>query len=529
MEDNGCKATAASMQMQIMLQDVKAMRNEEEVKMAELECRLRAMIVEVLKPTVQRTTRLQIEYDLFVTKFERVSESLKEMSESLQEVKSYSDLVMQFKGQLDQFWDTNVAFEAKLNKQEKLTSDRFEAIERQCELEKAVSARNSRNIDRAAEDMDHFNGDLRNLQSALEAGLQKGKDQMDEEIKRLDGHLRDQAELFSRFSEEVWGIEETEEISPLSLRRLDLQMKKVNTTLAVAVTDITDLSRLDREMLAMTGHQKTLESQLASVSQLSNSLTSRVDRIVDDTKKDLARTTNRMSAFTANLMREVRTSAREDQEASRRMHEDVTKTMEETQATVVDLREHSEATRKEVEAVLREIRTDVEDLEQKRRSDRSNLEEVSHQLKSRIGVASHSSEASLRGLEHLSHVLSLSLQSERMSVALDMQDFAEKRESCDGANRGVKQWQSARGRDGLRPSNDVTLEEIAQLTYQPRPVNFQGTAMERPKLIALREKLLHMAQEDLLKGPGKGKARRLPLGLSVTPESRVTPRSPTPA
>merc|ERR1719169_238248 len=101
--------------------------------------------------------------------------------------------------------------------------------------------------------------------------------------------------------------------------------------------------------------------------------------------------------------------------------------MRDTQAAMVDLRQALDATSCQTEAIAKEVRIDLEEVNSKRKIDKLSLEAELKAFRQRMGGAFEHNEALLRGLEHVAGVLSVTLQSERISAALDFQDFTDRK------------------------------------------------------------------------------------------------------
>merc|ERR1712146_297579 len=61
----------------------------------------------------------------------------------------------------------------------------------------------------------------------------------------------------------------------------------------------------------------------------------------------------------------------------------------------------------------------------------------------------------------------------------------------------------------------VDPEALHKILYSPHPIEYQGSPFKRHQLIALREKLVHVAQEVLQQGP-EAKNRISPENLMAT-------------
>lgn len=468
--------------------------------MADIESRLRQMVLELTKPTVQRTTLLQTDCHRFEEQLESQGQQLRALADHMHEAKTRGDMVVAFKEQLDQFWEQQRELELKLGQYQRETVQRVELVEKSCENSNSFCGRLGRTVDRSQQDIDSVVQDVMRLEAAMDMGIQKSKEQIEGEVRRMDISLREMKEMHQVFSDEVWGPEEPAELAPPSLRRLDMQAKRTSVQLGEALARLAELRRLDSEMTTVRSEQSTITVHLRGLTSSSTELRDRVEQIAQDTKQDTKRISNMMAAYTANLMQDVHAVFNSEVETLRGMQAEVEHFVRGTEGTVARLEEALQSTIHQVEAIIREVRVDVDGLELKRRRDKQALEDALQTLQGRVASSLEASEGTLKGIEHVSNVVGMSLQSERMSIALDAQDFAERREI---AHVGVrKECERARSR-GSRVRGGIDPEQLVRLSYQPQPVTYQGTCFERAQLLALREKLLHFAQEALAQGPSQ--------------------------
>jgi len=477
-------------------------QKEDEIQFAEMEVRLRALIVELLKPTVRWTTRLQTECDILVEKYDQMSDLMQELTKDMKESKERSDMVFAFKTQLEKFWDRHFELEGRMGNFEQNTSGRMDAQERDIELNKSVCHRLSRGIDRCSQDMARYNQTLKDLQQQFDDGMHKLKDELYNEVRRLELDMKDAVDLQKSMINEIWGPENTLELAPLSLRRLDLQMKKANSMLDLAVHDIEDLRQLDRVVNTIRLQHESVAGQVSELTRAAKIMEEHIDKVATDAREEMKQTSNLMSAFTANLLNDSRNKLSEEMRAASLLRGEVEKFMQQSQKAVSQLDTLVHETWKQVEANLREMRIDLEGLDSKRKLDKDGFLREIQYMSNRVDSASKAASSSLKGLEHISGVMSMSLQSGRISVALDLQDFVERKETpyvgVTGKDLDVKR--RTRNTNALR-RNGLDPEMLVRLMYKPMPLTFAGVTLERPQLLALREKLLHTAQEGLLRGP----------------------------
>lgn len=503
----------------------------EEVRQSEMESRLRRMITEVLKPSLVKVTRLQTDHELMCQKFQEMINSHREVMSAQKEAKEHSEVIGVFRSKLGDFWTFTNQLEDKINVYQKSAVQRMEELEHAVELNKSSSLRLGRSLDRALQDMDHINANIKSMQVSLEKGIQKNKERMDSETRQMHIHIGEVRDLHNKLEIEVWGPEDCSDISPPCLRKLDMQMKKQTSSLSDALEDIVALRKLDGELMEANKRQSVADGQIKDLHTTTRDLGERVEFCAQEAKADFKQASNLMAAFSANLVREARCSFKDELKHAQEMQKEVDEFVSQTKTTLVESDDFMKSLSKQLEAMVREVRFDLDSYDKKRYRDKQALEEQMRDLQGRVVTAADSSDFMLRGLEHVSGVISMSLQSERMSVALDLQDFVEKK---DTPYVGIREspvetvrLRHMRAEKGIRQPG-VDPEALHRILYQPQPIQYQGTAFERPQLLALREKLVHVAQEVLQQGPEmKRKAGSPDNMLANLNQSMVAPRIPS--
>lgn len=466
-------------------------KKEEEVKFAEMETKLRHLILEVVTPTVMRATKLNNTCEFLGAALERQGTRLGDLYEELEVCKERVDVVTTFKVTLDKFWESQRDIELQLKEFQKATIARFEESEHGAKTTNEKVTNISRNLDRVMEDIDHVNTDITRCQTQVDLGIAKNKEHIEGEVRRVDFDIRQLKELHESFAEEVRGPEDSadiHDISPPSLRRLDMQAKRAIVQLNHVEKELADLRKLDRDVLTVREQQVVNDAQLKQLTTDCRDLSENVERISKEAKDDNTRVTNLMAAYTSEIMQEARISFSEEIRKVNLLAEDMSNFVKETQTSIEKLNTAVAGIGKYVEASTREVHFDLEGLEQMRRRDRIGIEEGLVGLHNRVTNTLEATEQTLKGLEHISSVVGMSLQGQRMAIALDVQDFIDRKEVSPLTYPG-------RGRGYRREE-----EEVAR-AYQPKAVSFQGMNFERPQLLALQEKVVHVAQEALMKGP----------------------------
>lgn len=482
-------------------------RREEEVIQAELEVKLREMVLEVTSPTIERGVMLQNHCEHLSNRLELQHHILTSMCKDVQESKETLDLVHQFKLQLDNFWEGQNALETKLLKHTKEVMEQVETSSQACATLTSTTQRLSSQLSRAQEDTDFLRMDILKMQSNLEMGLKKNKDYVDSELKRMDLNLKETKDIMTNMCEEIWGPEDPADVSPPSLRRFDMQIRNLQRTLQETLKELQSLRLLDSQMQKVTGIQEGHTEQLADIEEKHGNLHDRVEKLNKDTQAELKRTANQMAAYTANLLREVRGSFSKEVGELSTLHEDVQKFLKETDTATQQLTEGLHAMGRHLEAALREVRIDVEGLDGKRKRDKTSLEDDIATVTKQLEGQTQAADNVLKGLEHISSVVGMALQGQRMGIALSVQDYIDRK---DITYIGLRKDGKLKGKS----ATSLDLSDLTRMPYNPEKIPFQGSHFERPQLMALCEKLIHAGQEALASGPtglrseGRGRAER---------------------
>eukprot|EP00913_Durusdinium_trenchii_P016652 g15652.t1 len=283
------------------------------------------------------------------------------------------------------------------------------------------------------------------------------KEYLDSETKRLELSIDQVKEMHKALSDEIWGPEEVTDFSPPSLRRLDMQTRQLEKTIKEVLAELRELRLLDAHVKRVTEIQEGHGVQLTELTDTSNEISQRVNQ---DLKAEIKRTANLMSAYSANLLHEVRSSF---------SNEDVQVFLKETEASLHSLQESLHSSGRHVEASLREVRLDIESLDSKRKRDKIGLEESITGLQQQASHSSMSASQLGQTLEHLSSILGISLQGQRMIIALGVQDFVDRKDTTyvglkKGHTGGLKlgprlDLDSFTDLPGMNPDEDEQLQK----------------------------------------------------------------------
>eukprot|EP00931_Biecheleriopsis_adriatica_P068090 TRINITY_DN42122_c0_g1_i1.p1 TRINITY_DN42122_c0_g1~~TRINITY_DN42122_c0_g1_i1.p1 ORF type:complete len:608 (-),score=144.86 TRINITY_DN42122_c0_g1_i1:74-1897(-) len=479
-----------------LLSKVKTEVIEDEIKRAELEVKLRDMVLEVVTPTVERAVKLQNHCDFLTSRLENQHDVLTLMAKDVHAAMEKLDLVSEFKVQLDGFWDSQRDLEAKLAKHTKEVMSKVEHSAQSLAAVTSQVERLNKQILRVQEDTDFIRSDMAKVQNNVDLGIKKNKDFIDSELRRMEFNIKQVKDMHHALSDEIWGPEEVTHFSAPSLRRFDMQTREMQQTLREVHAELKELRLLDVQMKRVTEVQGEHGTQLDTLNKQQSDLEQKTDTINKDLNADLRKTANLMAAYSANLMHNVRGSFLSEVKELSALHEGVQRFLKETDESVKTLSESLHASGLHLEACMREVRLDLEGLDAKRKKDKLGLEDSINSLGKQASSSRETDAQLAKSLEHVSGVVGMALQGQRMLIALGVQDFVDRK---DTLYIGLKKQDKQRG---IKTGGALDLTFLSTMPYQPQEINFLGKDFERPQLLALCEKLVFSGQEALGKGPG---------------------------
>lgn len=482
------QARASALQHDILME-----KKEEEVKLAEMEVHIRQMVMDVCQPTVERSIKLQNRCEHLEENLRLQNDWLKRITEDVHHTKEQIDVVGHFRVQMDEFWKIQTELEVKLAKHTKDILSQVEETQATCTGLISTTQRLRTSMDRHNEDSGHLRNDITKNQQHLDLGIKKVKEFLDSEVRRVDFSINQVKAMHNALSVEIWGPQEPEDLSPPSLRRLDMQVRQLQQTTREVLAELNQLRLLDAQVQKVTSVQAEHGSRITDLETDLSKLTDDVDTLAKDTKHEIKQTANMMASFSATLMHDIRGSFSQEVQQLQDIHQNVQKFLRETEESVHGLKEALQSSGRYLESTMREVRTDLDGIESRRKRDKLGLESIVNTLRSQVTATSDSTDKIVSGLEHVSSVIAMCLQSQRMTIALEVQDYADRKD---------KQYIAIMGRKGDAPAKVENLGQLRSIPYQPTAIVFQGTSFERPQLLSLTEKLVFTAQEALLKGPG---------------------------
>lgn len=505
-----------------------AHHHEQEINIADLETRIRRYNLQLIQPTIHKTTLLENQIKDLRAEIQHNSAMITDWKELAVKVEDQVVVIEGFREEMSK-WE-NERREVQAHVAGELSSMTQDLDNYRYSLE-----RKDASIHSVQRTMDRLVGELSKIQEGAEALRQhvdvrlanQGK-VLNESKTELECKLISLETKHNKLSDELWG-EET------GLARCTSNLTKTNSL----------VMSLSEEMKRMQ-HDKANVAQLESVQDDVGELIrdancnvtmlkQTVDTMVNDVKAHFKTATNTVAAHNATMLSEVRASYQEELSHTASLRSDVMQFMKETQKNVARVNGSVDDCQQQTSGLVKKISLEVDELNRTRKRDNSEFHLDHMTMKDQIKNVSGSSETVAKCLEHLSSVLLILLKSESVASALAEQENIDRTKV---ALMGYQDAKSPTAKTGKRTGSavkrnpaDAAIEndseggeavisvdnrclscsgqaqhvlsgfKMACLQYAPGPVSFAKKLYKREELLDLRHKLIEQAQEQLQHGP----------------------------
>eukprot|EP00444_Apocalathium_aciculiferum_P017838 CAMPEP_0183469408 /NCGR_PEP_ID=MMETSP0370-20130417/154434_1 /TAXON_ID=268820 /ORGANISM="Peridinium aciculiferum, Strain PAER-2" /LENGTH=230 /DNA_ID=CAMNT_0025661859 /DNA_START=23 /DNA_END=712 /DNA_ORIENTATION=+ len=206
---------------------------EEEVRMAEMESKLREMVMDMVRPSVHKIANCKSDMEELFAMLKLQGNQLQEIAAEIQLTSERSNLILDFKHRLDDSADRLSRLDSRLSLHERDVWDRVESLEHKNDMQSGFNSTTDRTLERVMQDFDVVHTQLRRLSDALDAAVMENRNLLNAEAASFKASMMEVTEELHRFHDEVWGPEDCEsEIMAPSLRRLDFQTRKIQVRCA---------------------------------------------------------------------------------------------------------------------------------------------------------------------------------------------------------------------------------------------------------------------------------------------------------
>jgi hypothetical protein len=505
--------------------------HEHEIEIAELESRMRRFSLELIQPTIRKTTMFAHEMADFRQELARSSATITDLARIANKVDEQVVVVEGFREELTKW-------EVERRTQQTNTVESMAGMKQDLDNFRYSLERKDAAIYSMQRTLDRMVGELSKLQEGSEALRNHVETRQAQQSKILNGAKTDlEVKIIAletkhnRLSDDLWG-EET------GLARATMNITKTNDLVMTLSEEMKRMQHDKANVLQLEAVQDDVNELIRDANCNVTMLKQTVDTMVNDVKEHFKTATNTVAAHNATMLSEVRASYQEELSHTARLRTEVMEFMKETQANIAHLKTTLDTGQGTTSEMVKKVSEEVEELNKFRKRDNSELMVSGQTMKEQISKVSASSETVAKCLEHIGGIIAIMLKSERVASALSQQESIDRAKVALMGYRDAKpnsarptstSMAKKRGKcqspvdpstcdldDGNEPVISVDNRclscsgqaqhvlsgfKMACLQYAPGPVTFSKKLYKQEELLDLRQRLLEQANEQLQQGP----------------------------
>lgn len=505
---------------------------EQEIAYAEIENRLRGMIVELMQPTVYRSSLLQAEVENLKGLVNQHTKGINDVSLAQTKAQQQVSMIDSFREEMGK-WDVQrKASETKTSEELSGLKTELDGFRYNLEQKESALMHLNRSVDRTVAELNRLQDNQGKLDDSVEQRLDEASKRLNKATIELETKLSAFELKHDALTDELWG-EET------GLAKVTGELHKTMKTVTQLEADMVWVQEHKSEREDLQKVRVEVKDLVAEANSNMASLKMTVGNVVCDVKEHLRTASETLAAHNATFVNEVRTSYREELSKAAKLRSDIETFVEKVDANLADMEKEVNVGKERTETLVKEAHADIDTLNKKRKQDRTGFELEIKQLKKRLGGVFDNSDTVIKGMDHMWGVLSVILEGERVQNAIDAQDTidrkrialmgmkddetslvrthqltpqvprSEYRQPTEGGN--MTSPRKAKGApvinvdtrclscSGQAPTV-MTAFKMACLQYTPSQISYQGKEYDRGELLYHREVLIQRANEALAKG-----------------------------
>jgi len=528
-------------------------QNAGEVMYAEMENRLRAMILEVLQPTIQKASLLQSEVENVKGIVSQHTKNINEVQLTQVKAQEQVSMIDHFKEEMGK-WDQQRRYhEARVTEDQTFLKQELDGFRYNLEQKESALHHLNRGVDRAVAELNR----LQEMQDSLKGLCEERLDESSKRVNATRAELEVQISSLElkhhALTDQLWG-EET------GLAKVTGELHKTNQTVEKLQQDMLQVQTGKAESEQLERLQEDVGQLVREANSSMTSLKQTVGNVVNDVKEHFRTASQTIAAHNAAFISEVRSSYRDELAQAAALRGEVQDFMNRTTTSISDLDNRVAESTVQTESLVKEVRADMEELNRKRKRDKTSVDIEMKNLKKRLGDVFENSDAVLKGMENLWKVLTMILEGERVQNALELQDSLDRKRialmgvkddelslnrsygttpqqprpevrqlrtsGTSASPRATTAPSGAKPKTGKQNQPIVKIDnrclscsgqaplvmaafKMACLQYQPSKVEYQEQAYDRQELLQHRHTLLSNAAYALRTGPAPEAAKEI--------------------
>eukprot|EP00927_Polykrikos_kofoidii_P066065 TRINITY_DN61727_c0_g1_i1.p1 TRINITY_DN61727_c0_g1~~TRINITY_DN61727_c0_g1_i1.p1 ORF type:complete len:687 (+),score=108.99 TRINITY_DN61727_c0_g1_i1:158-2218(+) len=499
----------------LFFDEPESQRKEMEVVIAEMETRLRASTLRILRPVLDKTADTASRLEDLAEEQSRHAEVI-HMAEHLRtEVQRLAEYTQRLQGQTQAQTKQVDDLQMSVTNSTRELNSSLSDLERRIVAGDAEHRKQDRVIARIWEETARLQQQQVEASKKIWAGIDanaKVNQTMNEEVRHLIFELEQQRDLILQ---ELF--DENKSVSKLrnGLTSLELFVKPLPEldTAVSKLNDKVDVLREEADDCART---------CADVKQGFNDFKNYNEKVLDTMRGDFRHKSNELTAHHASLMKTMRADYENELKVVQKLRGESRTMQAKTDSFCQSMAETCESTNRVIEAVQKEIRYDMQELNHRRTKDRLA---VDSELKSLHQLSTEGQEFSQRlrsSIEFIGQIVGLVLEGERVASAMSVQEYFDRANEKwltlpRDLHRSEAASMTANALEGKPPrttglSDGIVFSSdgLAQVDfrkgfhydeYRPGQVTFGGVAYSRRDILLLHHKLLQKAHEFYTHGP----------------------------
>lgn len=531
-------------------------RAQLEVVLASMETRLRAMISDLMQPTIAKTSNVMADLETMKGIVSQHTRGLQEVQ--LGQLKALEQVatIASFREDMTK-WDTQRrSHESQVEESLQGMQQKLEAYRYSLEQKESVLHHLHRNVERSAMELNRLNDAQEVSKELLEGRIDEQSRKINLEKAETEVRIAGLELKLAALTDELWGEETGLAKVAGELKKAHSSFEKLEAAVDALQEGKAEAAQLDK---LRTEVGKMVHEANASVSSMRQT----VGNVVNDVREHFRTASQTISAHNATFITEVRQHYQVELEKAASLRKEVLDFMQQVERNIQDQDARVAETAAKASALAAEAREEVEELNRRRKRDRTSSDNELKALKKRLGGVFDNSDAVLKGIEHLYDVIQMMLEGEFIGSSLEMQDAIDKKKIAlmgvkDDETMLARTYQSEPQRPrpecraqttpgGPRERRTATANpqepvvrvnnkclscsgqaplvlsafKMACLQYAPSPVEHEMRLHDRGDLLQRRHNLLQRCKGALNAGPaaaagvGGGSARAATDGLGA--------------
>jgi len=489
-----------------------------EVRLAEIENRLRRAMLRILRPALDGVSAFSLRLDKIQGLVEKLdgmvnsSEVLRVEVRQLAEVtQSTRDLLATQHAQANSFEQRVIADVAELRKGGSETMAKLDGL--QAELRKQ------------GREVAHLWEDLDRTDKRAEESAKKSFDGITVCMKKLE-EVR--VEFLSRLDE----VEIRRQQLMDDLFGDDKGLSVIQNKIQQLTAIVAPFEELDTKVTLAVNRTYTLEDRQDSMQHLVDKAQKSysdfqmgMEQSFCNRDQEINSTMNMLTAHHATMLMEIRADFSKEMNAMRVLREQIGVVETKTLEACEELRDQQATETRRIDAIHKELVTDIDEIHKRRKKERLAVDGDVKLIRSALGECQAVTGDVSSGMAHLGRILGLVLESHQLTNSLHIQDYADRRaerwlghpadtgrctpppctaEMLNQLRHGGngRNFRDATGGSGASAAVDLRkCGPLLSAEYLPGPVALGGTHYNREDVLLLQHKLLERARVSFSMGP----------------------------